>query len=120
MKCAPNIKVICSWFKGDQSGKELFESRTYRRLTAEERKHHKGAYSASIVFFTPRMILNDDGVTYSINPFDALDMAEKYENYNFEERNSEKTVGEKRPHVASEEDGSDDENMAYAPTTDGS
>ena len=59
-------------------------------------------------------------MTYSINPFDALDMAEKYENYNFEERNSAKPVGgEMRPHEAIDENDSDDENMAYGANTDG-
>ncbi len=110
--CASFLRKMC--FDTDHS---------YRRLTTEERKHHKGVYSASIVFFTPRMTLNEDGVTYSINPFDALDMAEKYESYNFEERNSAitaKTVGEKRQLEANEEDDSDDEILAYAQNADGS
>jgi len=113
-KVPDNVKVLCHWFQGDQTGANVFESRTFTPIAASERKHHKGIFSASIVFFTPRMTpLNDEKGSYTIDSVDALEMQQKYEHYNFDERTRKADKGNKRKTPDGEEDSEAEEHFGY-------
>jgi hypothetical protein len=83
-KVAEDIKCVVAWLKPilPDGENNVLKARRYIWMPPNQRKQHRGEFSAKIAFYVPDMLPTEDG-SYMIDVQQAEAMESRYEGYNF-------------------------------------